>query len=165
MKRMLIVAVIVTLTLASSILTLAQSKTDFSGRWRYNQQLSDKATSGNSPTIFFPEQLYIHQTAAEVNVEARNYRQDPVMFVYKFDGSETISQGESGVTASVKAAWDGAKLVVTSKRSFSSPAGEITIVWKEVYSVAGDTLTVEKTETTTGAVTETLKAIYKKDAS
>src|SRR3989442_14204244 len=77
MKRMLIVAVIATLTLASSILTLAQRKTDFSRRWRDNQQLSDKATCGKNPTIFFPKQLFIHQTGAEGNVEARHYPQGP----------------------------------------------------------------------------------------
>ena len=51
--------------------------------------------------------------------------------------------------------------MITSRRSFSSPAGDIVNDFKEVWTLTGNTLTIQKTRTQSGdSITE--KAVYDK---
>lgn len=151
------------LPLAVPTLVQAQGKADLSGKWTFNQAMSGARVSGNNPLVSFPTELLIKQSPAELNVETSTLRQDAIHFVYKLDGSEITVNGTDGMTTKAKAAWDGEKVVITSKRTFSSPAGEITADFKEVYSINGDVLTVEKTQIV-GGVSNTGKAVYTKTA-
>jgi hypothetical protein len=137
----------------------AQTKPDFSGTWIYNQAQSARGTAGNNPVVPFPSEIHITQTGSEMHWEGRTVRQDPVRAVFKLDGSEVPMTGSEGITSKGRAVLEGASLVITSSRSYSSPAGEIVTEYKEIYSVAGDVLTVEKTQST-GGISNTLKAVY-----
>jgi hypothetical protein len=156
--------VAVSAVLAVPAITSTQGKPDFSGVWIYNQAQSGRGTSGNSPVVSFPTELHIKHLPGELQWEGRTVRQDPVSAVFKLDGTEVVMKGDPETTMKGKAVLEGDKLVITSSRSYSSPAGDIVTEYKEVYSLAGDMLTVEKTQST-GGISNTLKAVYTKTAS
>lgn len=57
---------------------------------------------------------------------------------------------------------EGETLVITSTRSFDSPAGKMVADIREVFSVDGDgRLTIEKTQSTAWT-SATLKAVYER---
>ena len=116
-------------------MTLAQARPDFSGTWRYNQGKSNPNTAGNTPNIAFPSQIVVKQTATEISVDSTSVRQQPVSAVYKLDGSKVTVQAPSGISETGEAKIDGGNLVITSRRSFSSPAGDIVIDFKEVWTL------------------------------
>jgi hypothetical protein len=152
------------LVLCVSMPARTQGIPNFSGRWIYNQALSDPRTSGNNPLVSFPSELLIKQTPVELHWQASTVRQDPIAAIFKLDGSEVAIAGAPEMTMTGKALPEGDRLVITSKRSYASPAGDITTDFKEVYSIAGDVLTVEKTQTT-GGVSSTLKAVYNRTSN
>jgi hypothetical protein len=45
-----------------------------------------------------------------------------------------------------KAAWEGDRLLVTIARIIESPNGPVRIEMRDVYSVNGDVLTIERTQ-------------------
>lgn len=163
MKRMWLF-VALTAALAVPVVTPTQSKPDFSGTWIYNQALSNRGTSGNSPVVPFPTELLIKQTPGELHWEGRTVRQDPITAIFKLDGSEVTMTGALEITVKGKAVLEGDTLVITSTRSYSSPAGDITAEFREVYSIAGGVLTVEKTQST-GGISSTLQAVYNRATS
>jgi hypothetical protein len=158
MKRLLIV---LCAALCLHAVTLAQTRPDFTGTWKYNQGKSNPNTSGNTPNIAFPSQIVVKQTPTEISVDSTSVRQQPVSAVYKLDGSKVTVQAPPGISETGEARIDGGNLVITSRRSFSSPAGDIVNDFKEVWTVTGNTLTIEKTRTQSGdSITE--KAVYDK---
>jgi hypothetical protein len=72
---------------------------------------------------------------------------------YALDGKETIVEidGPNGkLPIKYKATIDGAKLNLSSSRTFNGPMGEVTATTKESWSLSADgkTLTVERENTT-----------------
>ena len=159
-----LLALTAALTLGVSVPARTQGKPNFSGKWIYNQALSNPGTFGNNPLVPFPSELVIKQTPGELHWQGSTVRQDAIAAIFKLDGSEVTMAGAPEMTMRGKAMLEGDKLVITSKRSYSSPAGDIITDVNEVYSLAGDVLTVEKTQTT-GGISSTLKAVYNKTAS
>ena len=146
----LMIAVGLALALGSEAMTLAQAKPDFSGTWRFNQAKSSPNIAGNTPNIPFPSQIVVKQTATDVAIDSTSVRQQPLSAVFKLDGSKVTIQAPSGISESGEAKIEGATLVITSRRSFSSPAGETVIDFKEVWSITGTALTIVKTRTEAG---------------
>ena len=160
MTRFLIV-VSVAFVVAAQAAALAQARPDFAGTWRYNQGKSNPNTSGNTPNIAFPSQIVVTQTPTEISVDSTSVRQQPVSAVYALDGSKVTVQAPPGISETGEARLDGGNLVITSRRSFSSPAGDIVNEFKEVWTVTGNMLTIVKTRTQSGdSITE--KAVYDK---
>ena len=153
-------AVSVALTLGAQAIAIAQAP-DFSGSWRLNQAKSSRAIVGNTPDIQFASQLDVKQSAADISIVATSIRQQPVSAVYKFDGSKVNVQAPEGITETGEAKLNGTTLVITSRRSFSSPAGDIVVDFTEVWSRSGNELTVEKTRNQSGE-SSTQKAVYDK---
>jgi hypothetical protein len=160
MKRVVFV-VCAALTLAVQAGVSAQAKPDFSGTWAYNQGKSSPGTSGNAPDLPFWSELSVKQSATELHVASSTVRQVPVTAAYKLDGSAITIPGTGDVKETAAARLEGANIVITTKRSFSSPAGEMVVEFKEVWSVSGNVLTIEKTRTQDGD-SVTLKALYDK---
>ena len=77
MTRLMIV-LSVALALGVHAVTLAQTRPDFTGTWRYNQSKSNPNTSGNTPNIAFPSQIVVKQTPTEISVDSTSVRQQPV---------------------------------------------------------------------------------------
>jgi hypothetical protein len=157
--RRLTIAVGVAVTLAAQAILLAQARPEFSGTWRLNQAKSSRAIVGNTPDIQFASQLEVKQTSSDISVTATSVRQQPVSATYKLDGSKVSVQAPEGITETGAAKIEGSNLVITSRRSFSSPAGDIVVDFKEVWSLDGNALTIEKTRSQSGD-SSTQKAVY-----
>ena len=160
MRRMTI-AVSVAMTLGAQAISIAQAAPEFSGTWRLNQTKSSRAIVGNTPDIQFASQLEVNQSATDISIVATSIRQQPVSAVYKLDGSKINVQAPEGITETGEAKLAGTTLVITSRRSFSSPAGDIVVDFKEVWNRSGNELIVEKTRTQSGD-SSTQKAVYDK---
>jgi hypothetical protein len=86
-----------------------------------------------------------------------------VSAVYKLDGSKVTVQTPEGISETGEAKLDGGNLLINSRRSFSSPAGDIVVEFKEVWSLTGNVLTIQKTRTQSGeSTTEKSQAVYDK---
>ena len=155
------VACSVALTLGAQAISIAQAAPDFSGTWRLNQAKSSRAIVGNTPDIQFASQLEVKQSAADISIVGTSIRQQPVSATYKLDGSKVTVQAPEGITETGEAKLNGTMLVITSRRSFASPAGDIVVDFKEVWSRSGNELTIEKTRTQSGD-SSTQKAVYDK---
>jgi hypothetical protein len=155
------IAVSVALTLGAQAISIAQAAPDFSGTWRLNQAKSSRAVVGNTPDIQFASQLEVKESATDISIVGTSIRQQPVSAVYKLDGGKVNVQAPEGITETGEAKLNGTTLVITSRRSFSSPAGDVIVDFKEVWSRTGDELTVEKTRTQSGE-SSTQKAVYDK---
>lgn len=169
------------LGLALSAPALAQTRPDFSGTWNLIEPKAVVERGERTPSCTLPEErilppvgqgivaaggqdgfhptLMIKQTAAEFSVEGTTYHQDPQLLVYELAG-ETTFTGEEGTTHA-NAAWDGDKLVIVAKRTYSTPVGDMSVDTKEVYGLVGGILNVDRTETTAARTTRKL-ARYKK---
>jgi hypothetical protein len=69
---------------------------------------------------------------------------------YPLDGSETTARSPGDITTRAAAVWEGGTLVVTSRRSFTGPQGEVTFDLKEAYSLVNGNLTIDRVETQAG---------------
>jgi hypothetical protein len=129
----------------------AQTRPDLSGRWEISQSKSSPGAIGNGAKISFASELILTQSPGELRVEMRYPRTpDPIVAVYKFDGSETTVTLSEGSTEKAKAAWEGEKLVVTARRVVSTAFGNFITDSKEAWSRAGNVLTIQKTQTSDG---------------
>ena len=108
----------------------------------------------------FDPRVNINHTATDLQIQGITYHQFPDIIDYKLDGSEKTMTNESGVTKA-RATREGDTVVITSRRTFPSPAGEFSVDTKEVYSLVNGMLHVERTETTAARTTKRL-ARYKK---
>jgi hypothetical protein len=158
----LMIALCVASALGAQTVALAQARPDFSGTWKISQSKSSRNVVGNTPDIQFPSQLDVKQTPTDIAVVATSVRQRPVSATYKLDGSKVNVQAPEGITETGQAMLNGSSLVITSRRSFSSPAGDVVVDFKEVWTVSGNELTVEKTRTQVGDTPSTQKAVYDK---
>ena len=160
MKPMVIVAGVCLALLLQAPLQ-GQPRPDFSGTWRFNQAKSSPNIAGNTPIVPFPSQLVIKQTPTELHVDGTSVRQQPTSAVYKLDGSKVPIKAPSGLTEPGEARIQGANVVITTRRSFTSPLGETVVDFKEVWTLNGTALTIEKTRTESGD-SATEKAVFDK---
>jgi hypothetical protein len=156
------IALSVVLTLGAAAVARAQARPDFSGTWRISQAKSSRNVVGNTPDIQFPSQIEVKQDATDLAIVATSVRQQPLSATYKLDGSKVNVQAPEGITETGQAMVNGTTLVITSRRSFSSPAGDVIVDFKEVWTVNGNELTIEKTRTQVGDTPSTQKAVYDK---
>jgi hypothetical protein len=156
------IALSVVLTLGAPAVARAQARPDFSGTWRISQAKSSRNVVGNTPDIQFPSQIEVKQDATDLAIVATSVRQQPLSATYKLDGSKVNVQAPEGITETGQAMVNGTTLVITSRRSFSSPAGDVIVDFKEVWTVNGNELTIEKTRTQVGDTPSTQKAVYDK---
>jgi hypothetical protein len=163
MKRIVVMlGATLALMLAFGLATAgAQTPPDFSGTWKFNQTKSTPGIAGNTPNIAFPSQIVVKQTATDLNVQSTSVRQAPVAAIYKLDGSKVTVDAPRGITETGEAKVEGGTVVITSRRSFSSPAGDQVVNFKEVWTVDGNTLTIVKTRVEDGE-SSTEKAVYDK---
>lgn len=160
MKRLMIVLG-VALTFGVQAGTLAQSKPDFSGTWKFNQTKSTPGIAGNTPNVAFPSQIVVKQTATEFVVASTSVRQAPLTANYKLDGSKINVEAPRGLTEIGDAKFEGVNVVINTRRSFSSPAGDTVVTFKEIWTVNGNVLTIEKSRIEDGG-NSTEKAVYDK---
>jgi hypothetical protein len=105
--------------------------------------------------------MTIKQTPTQLSID-RTMGQGTQTAVYKLDGSESTNAMGMGEAKS-KAMWEGAKLVITTAQTMPGRDGGagMTLEVKEIYSLDGGVLTIERTQTTPmGAMTR--KLVYDK---
>lgn len=105
--------------------------------------------------------LVIKQTPAEINL-----LDGGVSLAFKLDGSEqSISALNRAGYPKGKAAWDGSKLVLSTRQDvYVGHAQFDTRATKDVYSLDGGMLTIEKTDSFQGK-TQSTKLVYSKATS
>ena len=139
----------------------AQAKPDLTGTWVLNYDRSGRGISGNSPDVVFPSQLDIKQSATDLSVRRTSVRQAPFSATYKLNGSKINVEAPAGITETAEAKFEGADLVISYRRAFATPAGDMVTDFKEVWTLNGNVLTVKKTVTQEGDST-TESAVYEK---
>ena len=111
--------------------------------------------------IPLPTTLVIKVSTGDVTMEAdTGSGQATQTFVYKLDGSTNAVPGALGWETRATASWDGGRLVVMTRRSMTGPTGPMSVDVKDVYSVAGDVLTIDRSM---GRVAQ--KLVYRKGAA
>ena len=151
----------VALMLGVAPAAFAQAKPDFSGTWRFNQTKSTPGIAGNTPNVAFPSQIVVKQTATDLSVQSTSVRQAPLAANYKLDGSKVTVEAPRGIAETGEAKFEGSNVVITSRRSFPSPAGDQVVNFKEVWTLDGNVLTIQKTRIEEGE-SNTEKAVYDK---
>lgn len=160
----LALAMMVALALPAAL--RGQAHPDLAGTWIVDEARSDPAPGGRGAGGGFgrggglpPNQMVIRQTDAELVVSTGNQN-----VYYNLDGSERT--GPPGGETKSRIAWEGNKLVVTWKREFFAgpDKGYVTSTGKDVYSLDGTTLTVEKTTSMPQQPPQTRKIVYSKSS-
>ena len=159
MKRIVFMLGVALLGVTADV--LAQATPDFAGTWKLNQQKSTPGVAGNTPNIAFASQLVVKQSPTDLAVASTSVRQSPVTAVYKLDGTKVNVEAPRGLTETGMAKFEGPGLVIMSVRAFSSPAGDTVVNFKEVWTVNGNVLTIEKTRIEDGG-NSTEKGVYDK---
>lgn len=139
----------------------AQSTPSLSGTWRLNFDKSGDRIAGNGADVPFPSEMVVTQSPTDLSVERTSVRQAPFKAVYKLDGSRVTVAAPAGIAETAEARFDGATLVIASRRSFSSPAGDTVVDFREIWTVTGNVLSVKKTVTQDGE-SDTETAVYDK---
>ena len=161
----------------------AQAVADFSGRWtvaadagagtgrggaRGGRGVASTASSG------WGGDITLTQDAAKLTVQTAHLGQRdmqlPLRFVYQLDGSESknaVMLGRGTQVQVSKAAWDGAKLVITTAHGFNDPRSgkPMTSETKQVLSLESPTsLVIETTQSgALGGPPSTAKTVYQKN--
>ena len=92
-----------------------------------------------------PSKLVISIAANEVSVASDTGTNRAMeTAVYKLTGPEQKVPGPLSWTTLAKGAWDGDKLVVNISRIIEGPGGDIKIEMRDVYTVNGAVLTLER---------------------
>jgi len=140
----------------------AQGNADLAGTWTLDRAATPTGRgSGGINGIPLAGTMVIKLSPAEVTVDAdTGSSQSMQTFVYKLDGSTNPVPGSLGWETKAKAAWQGDTLVVMTQRSMQGPTGPMGVETKDVYSVAGDVLTIERS---LGRISQ--KLVYRKGAS
>ena len=150
MRRRMAFAALTVLVVAAWPHVVAQAPTDLAGTWRLNYDLSESPVGGGGIDVPFPSEMVVTQSPTELSVTRRSVRQAPFAAVYKLDGSKVSVEAPEGITETGEARFEGAVLVITSRRSFPSPAGDTVVEFRETWVVSGNVLTVKKTVTQDG---------------
>lgn len=120
-------------------------KTDFSGTWTLDADASQMGGGGGrGGRGMMAGPITVKQTGDTLTVE-RTFRGNAVTAAYKLDGTESTNTmtGRGGMSMETKstAKWDGAKLVIATKREMGGNTFETTETW----SLADGVLTIEST--------------------
>ncbi len=144
--------------LALALPASAQDAAALSGTWT----LQGDATAARSRRaingISIATRLVIRQSAAEVSVESNTGTDGAIVTTtYVLGGSAHAIPGPIGWDTVARSRLEGSRLLIDIRRSVQGPQGELTFEIAEVYAVAGDTLTLERTQ---GRTVQTL--VYKR---
>jgi len=157
----------------------AQTRPDFSGRWTSEpSQAGDGQRNVSGERIGdmgsgWGPNITITQTAERMTVEylffARGDMQPPLRFIFALGGSETrnsVMMGRGIQEQTSKTAWEGDKLVITTKHSFAGAAiGQpLTSEVKQTLALESPTsLIIETTRSgVLGGPSSTTRTVYRK---
>lgn len=123
---------------------VAQGNAGLAGTWTLDPA-SKPGGRGGVPGFPLATVLVIKVSLTDVTVDSDTGSAQSIQTsVYKTDGSVTNVPGPLGWETTAKAAWQGDSLAVTIRRSITGPNGPIGANVTDVYRVAGDQLTIER---------------------
>ena len=124
----------------------AQGNANLAGTWNLDRGATPTGRgAGGINGIPLAGVMTIKLSPTEVTVDAdTGSGQTTQTFVYKLDGTTNAVPGSLGWDTKAKAAWEGDTLVVMTQRSMQGPTGVMGVETRDVYSVAGDTLTIDR---------------------
>ena len=123
----------------------AQGNQKMSGNWEIDAAKSETGrgrAGGPGPSRMI---LKVAPTEVAVTTDTGVNRARETA-VYKVDAPEHAVPGPLSWNSLAKSTWDNDKFVVTIARIIEGPTGDVRIEMKDVYSVAGDVLTLERTQ-------------------
>ena len=137
----------------------AQSKPDFSGKWIHDAA-QGPATGG------WGAEFSVVQDGKTLTI-TRRQAETVVTETYKLDGTESRNEfinRMSGLPTVIvsKVAWDGSKLVISSRSSFNLGGQEQTIDTKRTLSLEGGTLVIEANVSGMPSGMPPAKAVYRR---
>jgi hypothetical protein len=134
----------------------AQAPSGLAGTWALDA--SGRGSRGNFAGYSTATRLVISESAREVTIHSNTgIENQQVTATYKLDGSESAVPGPLGWDTRASAKRQDGTLVVTIKRSIDGPDGKLNFEIRDVYSVAGDVMTLERSQGT-----RTQKMVYKR---
>ena len=163
MKKALVL--VAALALALPVTASAQGKVDWSGTYTFDEAKSDPAPAGRGGGGGgrggggTASKLVLKQAAGSLTIE-RTTANGTDTLVYKLDGTESVNKMGMGEAKS-KVTFEGGNLVITSKQAIQTQAGNMEIDTKEVYTLAGNVLTIQTSRTTARGETSR-KLVYNK---
>jgi hypothetical protein len=127
----------------------------FNGVWVTKSAGGRGAGPGNFAGYATASRLVIRESAGEVAIETNTGTENQMQTaVFKLDGSESIVPGPLGWDTRATATRQDGKLVVAIRRTIQGPERALQFEIKDVYSVHGNTLTLERSQ---GARTQTIE--------
>ena len=133
-----------------SALASAQSTPNFAGKWTLVPAPGATGAGG------LGQEATIAQDATSITIK-RTTQMGEFTTIYKLDGSENPVPGPLGWDTRASATRQDGRLVVTIKRSIDGPDGKLHFEIRDAYTVAGDVLTLERSQ---GSRTQ--KMVYKR---
>lgn len=131
-----------------------------SGTWEIQADANAARSRRPLTGLSIATRLIIRQSPAEFIVESNTGTEGAIVATnYKLDGIEQAIPGPIGWDTRAKSTWDGKALVANIRRAVQGPEGELVFEIRETYTVAADTLTVERVQ---GKTTQTL--VYSRKA-
>jgi hypothetical protein len=138
------------LTLFALLLSLSafsQTPADFSGTWKMDPARSESA---HQTVPIGPVTLLISQTPTQITIETKTGPKDKATIAnekltYNLDGSESANSGNSGVSVTCKAHWEGANLVTETARNLENST--VTTRYTFTLDPGAKELTLNKTLT------------------
>src|SRR5829696_6762512 len=117
-------AIIVAIAAMSAALA-AQANSELAGTWTIDRGAAPAGRgAGGIPGIPIANTMLIKLSPSEVTVETdTGSGQSMQTFVYKLDGSSNPVPGALGWETRATAAWQGATLVIMTRRSMTGPTG------------------------------------------
>lgn len=133
------------IVMAGSTWLAAQGTAALAGNWVLDEaksQVGRGRAGGPGPT-----QMIVKLAPAEVTVISdTGVNRSRETASYKLDGAEHEVPGPLSWNSLAKAAWEQDRLIVTIARIIEGPNGPVRIEMRDVYSVDGATLTLERTQ-------------------
>ena len=144
---------------AFSAVMSAQGNSNLAGSWAIDRGAAPVGRgAGGINGIPIATTLVIKVAPDDVTIESDTGSGQTIQtFVYKLDGSSHPIPGALGWETQARASWEGSSFVVMTKRSMQGPTGTMGVEVKDVYSVAGDVLTIDRS---LGRATQ--KLVYRK---
>ena len=129
--------------------TYAQGAAALAGAWTLQQEpaAGRGGRAGGIPGVPIATEIVIKVSPVDITIETNTGSAQAMQTgVYKLDGSETTVPGPLGWTVKARAAWKDSTLIVNTVRSLEGPNGPIGAEIVDIYAVAGDVLTIVRTQ-------------------
>jgi hypothetical protein len=131
--------------LAALVALAAQSSVGLAGTWIIDP--AGRGGRGNFAGYATATRMVITESANEVTIQTNTGIENQVVTAtYTLDGSENPVPGPLGWDTRASATRQDGKLLVSIKRSIDGPEGKVNFEIRDVYSVSGNVLTLERSQ-------------------